>query len=426
MSTMNPEFRRNLWLELTPTRLVIMPLVVGLLLALGWMWGEAEGLSAVGTTAGWVILVLWGTRLAADGVAAEVQGKTWDSQRLSGIGPVAMTVGKLFGATAYAWFGGLMCIVAIFAVGGMASDPLGPLRLLVTALFAQAVALWFTLVQVRLGTGLRRFQVLLAQVVGIIASVQLTPLFEYAKLDIGWYGVDFPGDGFALFFTAVMTFWAWIACWRLLRADFLYRNWPLAFVAFLIFIAVYTEGLAPGTFPRLEWLISGAISYHLMVAAVWIAALIEPKSVVQLRRLLERLRRRDLSGFLSDLPCAVAGLPVVVLAGLFTLSQQPSVVNLGPQLLAVFLFLIRDMLLVQYVVLGPRARRGHTAAVIYLLVLYGLVPALLQAGGAVQLIPAFLPATVINATIGVIGPLIQVGIFAFLLSTRLVALRARA
>lgn len=426
MIAMNPEFRRNLWLELSPARIVIMPLVVGLLLTLGWMWGERTGVAMVGLVAGWALLVLWGTRLAADGVAAEVQGKTWDSQRLSGIGPVAMTVGKLFGATVYAWFGGLMCIVAVAFVGGLESDPWAPLRLLATALFAQAVALWFALVQVRLGTGVKRFQVLLAQLVGIIASAQLAPVFDFATFDVEWYGMTFSAPGFALFFTLVMTLWAWVGCWRLLRADFVYRNWPVAFVAFLIFIAVYVEGLSPGVFQRLEWLISGAVAFHLMVAAVWIAALLEPKSVVQLRRIFERLRRRDLSGFLADLPCAVAGLPVIVLAGLFTLSQQPSVLNLGPQLLAVFLFLIRDMLLIQYVVLGPRARRGHTAAIVYLLVLYGLVPALLQAGGAVHLVPAFVPITVIDATVGVIGPLVQVVIFGFLLSTRLVALRARA
>lgn len=419
MSVLNPELRRNFWLEFSATRLIVMPLVMGLLFSLGWLWDEWAGVAGVAQAAGWAVLVLWGTRLAADGIVSEVQGKTWDGQRLSGTGPGAMVVGKLFGATAYAWTGGLMCIAAVAVAGGLAGDAWAPLRLLVTGLFAQAVALWFALVQLRLQSVVRRFQVLLAQVVGIIASIQLAPAYDFVKATVSWYGIDFTAYGFAFFFTALMTFWAWVGCWRLMRADFRYRNWPLAFLAFLVFIIVFTGGVAAGSFPRLGWVFEGAVTYHLVVLATWVAAMLEPKSIVLLRRLIERFRRGDVAGFLADLPCAVAGLPLVVLVGIIGAVQGPPGWGVGLQFLSVFLFLLRDMALVYYVVLGANGRRGHAAALIYLLVLYGLVPAILQASGAFTLIGAFLPMGGVTPVVGVGGPLVMAVLFGVLLFTRL-------
>ncbi|MDD3445764.1 MAG: hypothetical protein PHS60_10165 [Zavarzinia sp.] len=419
MSVLNPELRRNFWLEFSATRLIVMPLVMGLLFSLGWLWDEWAGVAGVAQAAGWAVLVLWGTRLAADGIVSEVQGKTWDGQRLSGTGPGAMVVGKLFGATAYAWTGGLMCIAAVAVAGGLAGDAWAPLRLLVTGLFAQAVALWFALVQLRLQSVVRRFQVLLAQVVGIITSIQLAPAYDFVKATVSWYGIDFAAYGFAFFLTALMTLWAWVGCWRLMRADFRYRNWPLAFLAFLVFITVFTGGVASGSFPGLGWVFEGAVTYHLVVLATWVAAMLEPKSIVLLRRLIERFRRGDVAGFLADLPCAVAGLPLVVLVGIVGAVQGPPGWGVGLQFLSVFLFLLRDMALVYYVVLGANGRRGHAAALIYLLVLYGLVPAILQASGAFTLIGAFLPMGGVTPVVGVGGPLVMAVLFGVLLFTRL-------
>jgi pimeloyl-ACP methyl ester carboxylesterase len=55
-----------------------------------------------------VLTILWGTRLAANSILDEMADKTWDWQRLSILSPWTMTWGKLFGATAFAWYGGLV------------------------------------------------------------------------------------------------------------------------------------------------------------------------------------------------------------------------------------------------------------------------------------------------------------------------------
>ncbi|HEU0264151.1 MAG TPA: hypothetical protein VFR01_00325, partial [Geobacterales bacterium] len=98
----NPEFRRNLWLEMTPYRLVGMPLVLAPLFYLVGKINDFDSKSLVGTAVSlyFILAILWGTRLASEAVLSEIRDQTWDSQRLSAISPWQMTWGKLFGATA--------------------------------------------------------------------------------------------------------------------------------------------------------------------------------------------------------------------------------------------------------------------------------------------------------------------------------------
>src|SRR5262249_49910404 len=98
---MNPELQRNLWLEASPFRLTLIAGLV--LLALAAVSVAPRGLgSTSGVALGlyWFFAVLWGTRSAALSVVAEIRERTWDSQKLSSIGPWEMVWGKLFGATA--------------------------------------------------------------------------------------------------------------------------------------------------------------------------------------------------------------------------------------------------------------------------------------------------------------------------------------
>ena len=84
----NPEFRRNVWVQFTWTRLVAAPLLTliacyGYLLISNydyrWLQNAAELIG------GGVIIGLLGTRRAADALAEEVSGGTWETQRMSGI-----------------------------------------------------------------------------------------------------------------------------------------------------------------------------------------------------------------------------------------------------------------------------------------------------------------------------------------------------
>jgi len=70
----NPEFRRNLWLEFSGARLVGMPLVLGLVFAAIYIARDEPGqgfnmMVLLAKPMFLVLAILWGTRLAAGAVA---------------------------------------------------------------------------------------------------------------------------------------------------------------------------------------------------------------------------------------------------------------------------------------------------------------------------------------------------------------------
>ena len=95
---MNPELRRNLWLEFSLTRLLLAPVAIQALLTLTWI---VSGFSRGGRRGGWGdVLPIGrppGTRRAADLVAEEIAGGTWDGQRMFRTRRLADELGKLLG-----------------------------------------------------------------------------------------------------------------------------------------------------------------------------------------------------------------------------------------------------------------------------------------------------------------------------------------
>jgi hypothetical protein len=139
---MNPEFQRNLILELSIHRLIAMPVILLLVfVATGALAGE-DAATYVATGVLWLLLVLWGGRLAAETVLGEVAGRTWDAQRMSSIGPWTMSWGKLFGSTVFVWYGALWCVPAYFWSGQKSFADLVETALL--GLFTHAIALFLT------------------------------------------------------------------------------------------------------------------------------------------------------------------------------------------------------------------------------------------------------------------------------------------
>ena len=109
----NPEFRRNLWLELSLHRLVVTPIVLGVIFTIAYLGtatigahpGDDRPFESLTNVARWTyfaIVFLLGGRLACASVIRECRDRTWDGQRMSALGPWAMTWAKLFGSTAFA------------------------------------------------------------------------------------------------------------------------------------------------------------------------------------------------------------------------------------------------------------------------------------------------------------------------------------
>lgn len=433
--TLNPEFRRYLTLELTPHRLVAVPLILGLIFATAWAIDGAEATAWTGRLLMIVLLVLWGARTAADAVFSEVADRTWDAQRMSSIGPWAMTWGKLFGSTVFSWYCALCCAPAVLV------DPADPVETLVEivlfGLFAHAMALLISLLLLQVRPRRTRFQVNIAHVGGILIALAFggvgTDQTDRPFAAVDWYGVAMSLGDFALLTQVVFLAWTVIGVYRLMRLELQFKPQPVVWLSFVLFVAAYVGGVsldfdgkkALALGPPLAAAVHLAAGLAFVLLLTYCTAFLAPSGGVHLRRLFWSLRAGAYyRAFQAAPPWLIAMAVALVLATavgvLMTLAPEdvarvydrvaPAPDDLARALrilgdvdplarailalVALMMFVLRDLALIQFVILSPRARRGHLAAVMYLAVLYAGIPTLLSSVGMKAALPAFLPVFV--------------------------------
>jgi hypothetical protein len=393
---MNAEFKRNLWLEISPSRIALMTGVLALIFALAWLSAGAE--DKAGAIAGTaqalfgVIVGLWGSYKAGRSVSDEIKERTWDFQRLSALSPMAMTLGKLFGATAYVWYGGLICVGA-YAYGAAQTHDISHAAfttagLVATGVFAHAVALFVSLGAVRRGRGQGRIDSFVYTIAGI-AAFQTAGAISGRTFDmlrqavdaenslqdvITWWGVTLPAQPLSLAIVCVLMVWAVATAWRLMRVELQAPANPLWFPLFVLVPALLAGGSGPDLFARI------VIVYLVTHGLVLFTLLAEPKDIVAWRALAARQKSGDAGRYW---PAALTGLIVAFLAAIAVAAAFP----FAPQSesnhsalfgFAAFAFLLRETAIFAFFHLGARQRRGDFAALVTIALLCFAGPAILN------------------------------------------------
>lgn len=455
--SLNPEFQRNLWLQLSLQRLIAAPVVVGLLVALYHLGeiGTRAKLAESAHFAFYLLVAFWGPRRAADSLAEEVVGGTWDMQRMSALGAWAMSWGKLLGSTVYVWYCAALCLaVYVYAKwpGPAVGLPDGRLfvDLLVmigTGLLGQAVALAACLAILGRGAQGRRLPVTVSQLVGLLV-VLLVPFGEYAdpvvaaRADTSWYGLPTQTASFTLFSLAAFLAWALIGVYRLMRIELQFKSYPFVWLLLGLFLIGYAEGflydaLTEAAVPASTWLVLPTI---IAAALTYLVLFLQPKDIVRYRWLAASLASGDLRRALALTPLwlptfavtLVLAIAIVILdlGGTYRLpghiENLPEVGELlegGWRLVvAGLLFMVRDIALVLYLNFNRR-RRADVAAFIYLAVLYVPLPALAALLEGPLLLPLFLPTPGAGPWMAILPPLIQAVAMVGLLAARMAAAR---
>ena len=448
MTLLNPELRRNLWLELSLHRLIAAPIVVGLVLTMLWsqMSDDLDLFVKVADGFFLLLVVLWGTRRTAAALVDEIEGRTWDGQRLSALGAWAMTWGKLIGATVFVWYCALPFLAAVtiaLARTKSLAEILDHLLFsLAFALFVQSAAFLASLALLRRAGRAARGLVTVSQLFGIglgLAFMQLLgdrgfsnpdPLLD-AVLDavasnIVWYGLT-PDRVFVLASLFVFLGWFLLGCYRLMRVELQYRTRAWAWVGFLLFVIVYGAGFAPkpdSLFPAHLWnpMLPPAL---LLIALVYLGLFTEPRSWDRRRALFDGFSRRRSTRLSHGPPLwllsyLVLAIVLLVLYALSPIADAPSpgsnrYFDTDPPfgfvpglqeagfLVALLLFVLRDALLVQLLSVGEVGRRADLAALVYLVCLYGLSGAFILELNLPEAVPIFYPSTEANPLIAV-GP----------------------
>jgi hypothetical protein len=451
----NPELRRNLWLQFSLTRLLLAPVAIGALLTLTWVVSDRSvaAVAEVARAIYYLLVVLWGTRRAADLVAEEIAGGTWDDQRMSALGAWQMSWGKLFGGTSYVWYAAGLAFLALagcyWADGTppwQSGEAIRLLRLLGTGALAQAVAMLVSLALLRRLAIRRRLGASLSQIAGILAGVMASGQLDGGILSvflptIAWYGRVWDGEIFSLATLAVFLAWSVVGIYRLMRIELKFQGGPWAWLAFALFLMIYCDGFLYGSIRVAggdlgAWLI---LPFLLVSALTYLALFLEPKDVVRYRWLGADLAAHEyrhawvllpqwlpvylltfLSAILLVLFPDLGSAGLRLLSGPFvTMDALQHVQGLFLYPLAIVIYLLRDVLVVLFFNFGHGGRRGDATAFTILFLAYFPLTGILVSLKMISLIPILAPYPLAPPLINFAAGLVECAALAWLVYRRL-------
>jgi hypothetical protein len=438
----NPEFRRNLWIQFSSTRVLVASLLTGLLVvcALAVDYGLTRPNFVPDITAfvaywlAFAILLFWAGRQAAGAVLREIRGRTWDAQRLSTLHPWSMAWGKLFGATSLAWLMALICAAAYLAAEGYQRAfgivVASAVAVIGYGLVCQATGMLASLARLTGRPGERGGGTTLAHVVGVVATGLLVA-FVYWGIEnqARWFGLEMGREGLKLLTIWFFALWAVVGVYRRMRRELQMRSAPWAWLLFLVAFVVYGEGLAYGRGrPEAALLLPAG----LLAVMLWTITLIEAKDPLTLRQSLQALGRGRWGEGATLIPLWLVTYVAfaLVVAGSLVLgaggSSSLRVLRIPGEpasdtlliLVATFLFVTRDVLIVQALALGREANLAGVYGGFAWFVLYFPVPAVLIAGKQTQLLGIVLPTGQGSWLLGVLPAAIQAALALILFAWR--------
>lgn len=424
---MNPEFRRQLWLQFSVTRVGTLVLLLGACFTavfLSTSGAAAPALTTAGATLFGLLVLGLGTVATGASVMDEIADRTWDQQRMSAMQPWAMTWGKLAGASAYSWLGGALCLLVALP-SALEFEPavyVAKLALVATlaGVFMHSLLMAVNLQIARSGRRMApRGGILLLVLVLLLAGGPLLSGLEGA--DVVWWGQTVPRLDFALASMGLFTACALFAAWRSMAEVLAVRQLPWGWPTMALVFAAYLNGFARTQLMESFPLVALGSS----VVFTYAALLTEPQSRPHWQRLLHRLQNGQWHAAWLQLPRwpTTVMLAAVCALALLLLNKPPSQTPWPPtqgswlQALTVVLLMLRDSALALYFAFSLSIRRPVMAFVLSMLVLYGLLPWLLGSTAGIWL-PGLVQPLLASAPIGILVAAIHLVLASVLLHWR--------
>lgn len=410
--TLNPEFQRQLYLECSRTRLVGIPLVLGIIFTFsslldGYRLGEASEQTALILYL--LATLLWGARQAVDSVLDEYRERTWDNQRLSALGAWELAWGKLAGSTSMAWYAGALCL-AVFSI---ASDRPAALPQIwfygfFSALLVQSASLLLGQLAMQREQSKSGAILLLAVAAFIFMSGRLSDLADSPTQLIGflppataaWYGLGISNDTFLQLSLIFAVCWCLIGNYRLMGHALGIRQLPSAWLGFVTFLIVYLGGFLPYFESMGNLLPSYAFTFELTAFTVCIVLtyfglLCEDNRAIRINRLLTGIQQANWRRVGEETPIWWLTLGLSLPCAIPLVFAEQSAFNFGRWLhffpLAMVLLLIRDCALYLYFYYGKHAQRALNLSLLSATLLYVVLPGLFSTLGMSGLSALFFP-----------------------------------
>jgi hypothetical protein len=450
----NPEFRRNIWIQFNWSKLIAAPLVTVIASYAFLLLTDRnyQLLQSVAELAGGsIILGIWGTRRAADAVAEEVGGGTWESQRMSSLGAWQMTWGKLLGGTSFVWYCAAIAMTVILWANVRAGGAgvVGPETLrvvfnfLVGGLMAQATAFAIGLLLLRKATRHRRLTITLAQSCGFLLFFIVVaggfpharhrpievPEAVFSSVTIEWYGTLRDAAAFRSATIAIACIWAVIAAYRLMRTELQYRCLPWVWTVFLLFVVTWTAGLNLG----IAW------AFLALVLLTYVSLFADNRDPVRYRWAVRALRRGNLLEVVATIPWwSISFAVLAILVGFMLPALSPGMLlpgmadsttpasgmllmafqHLPSSLVLVVLFIGRDLFVLLWLSSSPWRAKADVIGIIYLALAYWPPAVIFWVTGAGSLLPVVAPIATGNPAVDFVPILIELAFAALLFYAR--------
>jgi len=400
---LNPEFQRQLYLECSQARLIGVPLVLWIVFTFSYFiddysLGGATAKAAL--TLFMLITLLWGARQTVDSIVEEYRDRTWDTQRLSALGPWEMTWGKLFGSTVMVWYAGLICLaVYSLSTNNTATLPLLAFYCICAALLVQSGSLLLGLLAVQRGQN-KSGSIFILAIVGFVSIAPwLTDLAEMSPANVGylapsffttWYGIAITSQLFHQLSLLLALFWCGVGNYRLMTQELGIRTLPWVWLGFSVFLVVYLGGFIPGStysFSLAAFLVCGGMTY--------VGVMIERNDAMRIKRLLTYFGQSNWRRAAEEPPIWwLSFILTLPFALLLSVSEHPFR-SLGTAFhfypIAIMLLLLRDCAVYLYFCYGKNPQRAFSLTLLTGVLLYGIIPGIFTAAGQSSLAALFFP-----------------------------------
>lgn len=415
----NPEFRKNIQLELNPVRIVLMPAVLGMILVISYLSVEknqpaAPQLQMTALILFTAIVFIWGTKMAVESLISEFNERTWDSQRMTAISPWSLAWGKLVGSSLFAWYGGLCCLL-VFAAASLAvpeQEAKLMCKVLLTVIFAgiciQTALFAFILTEFAKNREAAKMAISSYSITAVLLLAQVLAFITvayHAETMMHWHGIPLHQLDMLLCSSLFFCLWGLIGMYRAMRRELQFESRPTAWMIFLLSLMIYCAGFIPPNFgihSAALFFICCWMSLVIAVSSFYIILLAEPKHLVDFRRLITTMRQGAWSALSVSIPAwlislllaATLCLLMLLLKGAADLSSLSKdytfLLQLSP--LTIFCFCLRDLGIILHVNFSSTKKNRDMVTLFYLAVLYLLIPLLLSIAGAKFLLPWFVPS----------------------------------
>ena len=267
--------------------------------------------------------------------------------------------------------------------------------------------------------------------VQIVTLVPIVAFFLWPNLPTvlnfaTWYGLHIPGETFALISIVLFAAWAVFGSYRTMRRQLQFRTWPWVWPLYIAYLIIYLLGFVIEAEGRLNaYLVAYLVAPFVTFVFVYVLLFAEPKDLVALRRTLLDCRSRRFGAFFHAMPLWAVTVPLAFLAFAFSLLSLATFDHgradagvVAVRLSAAYLFMMRDLGIVLMLNIGGNPRRANLAALVYLAMLYVLLPMLLRVAELNEAAFLFLPIDVSDPVRAIVAPTLQAALMWWLVIWR--------